>query len=185
MEPRNAAHRHEGSPFLHSALPAPAPDRKQRPLPSPARNPDRILGNGHISPPSRVRVIHGFGGQVPVHVASDDRGRSSSYQQPSSSGTDCQPGAASQSDRPCACSSPARVSFAFGGHPPVGCAHLQASTSTKTPLKHIKIRVMATLSQTCHNSRFKNRPSQIPRRMPYRYCPLIILCIIAYICSCC
>jgi hypothetical protein len=139
----------------HGTLSCCAPDRKQRPLPSPARNPDRILGNGHISPPSRVRVIHGFGGQVPVHVASDDRGRSSSYQQPSSSGTDCQPGAASafgpaiscqcggsglrppsapvgalrplsrssasQADRPCACSSPARVSFAFGGHPPVGC----------------------------------------------------------------
>ena len=36
-EPRNAAHRHEGSPFLHSASPAPDPDRKQQPRRDPRR----------------------------------------------------------------------------------------------------------------------------------------------------
>ena len=139
----------------HGTLSCCAPDRKRRPLPKPARVLTAWQGREHISPPGRGRVIHGFGGQVPVHVASDDRGSSSSSQQPRSAGTDCQTGAASafgpavfcqcggsglrppsapvgalrplsrssasQADRPCACSSPARVSFAFGGPPPVGC----------------------------------------------------------------
>ena len=75
---------------------------------------------------SQGLVIHGSGGQVPVHAASDDRGSSSSSAELRSGGTDCQPGAAT--DRTCVLL-PARglrssPCFRTGRSPPATCPQL-------------------------------------------------------------
>ena len=158
----NSPCRHKGSPFLHFALPDPAPDRKHQPLSARRGWSSMALVDRRLSTPPAMT-----GGAAPHPQSHGQPGRTASPAPPRTGpALSCQRGgsglrpvsapvgalrplarsSAGQADRPFAGSSLARVSFALGGHPPVGSRpppglHVGKDTAPSRSRRQARIRL--------------------------------------------